>query len=249
MEPMLLNRIIFKCVNVLLLVTAILSFQTCFAGKRIYNNYNYESMNKINEAVNNFITQNVIPGPDETMQVQVKQKSLLFKFPACTRELDVALPPNTNKEDVTSVELTCNGERPWHVYVPVDIKLTMKVLVAKRPLQPKEILSDEDIDYVSLDKRHLLSGYFKNKDEIIGQSARQFINAGAVLTKKNLEEPIIISKNQSIDIIVRKKSIMIVMKGLAKTDGRLNESIKVYNPASKRLLDAIVVGPNKAEVV
>lgn len=208
-----------------------------------------ESLDNLKTITKNFITNSITLAEDETMDVQFIQNNMSLKLSRCSEPVTARLPEGMTKEHISAVQLTCEGSTPWHILMPVEVQMLTNVLVAKHTIALKDPLSENDLDYMKLDKNRLMSGYFKNKEEIIGLEASQYIQAGAVFTKKNIRQPILVHRNTAIELIARKNSMTVSVKGIAKTDGRLSDAVQVVNPSSKKVIDAIVIGPNKAEVV
>lgn len=208
---------------------------------------NIETSEHLASIAKNFITQNIQIAADESMEIQAFPANT--QVAACNKEITAAFPKNSTTEQVTSIELTCNDANPWQIYVPVDIQVFTKVVIAKRTIPPKEILSEEDLDFAPKNKNRLYNGYYTSKEEIIGNESAHLITAGTVLTKKNIELPLLVHKNQAISIFAQSNAVLVTMQGIAKSDGAKDAVIKVYNPSSKRTLDAVVVGPNRAQVI
>lgn len=209
----------------------------------------FEPVENIKNIAKDFVTKNITLEEGETLELQISKSDLPSKLAACSSEITAAFPKETNKERISAVELTCNGDNSWHVFVPVNAQVFAKVLVAKQTLMANEPITEADLEYSQYDINHLYSGYFKDKNEVLGQVAAQTINAGVVLNKKNIHGRKLVLKNQSIDLIARSNTLEVTMKGIAKTDGGLNDTITAYNPSSKKMLDAVVVGLNRAEVM
>lgn len=209
----------------------------------------YESVEHIKSVVKDFVTQNIPIDSDESIGVQINSIDVSAQLPVCSSKIDAAFPDQANKERATAISLTCNGDKHWQTFVPVSIQMLAKVVVAKRAIFPNESMTDSDLEYAQYDINHLYSGYFRSKEELNNQVASQLISAGSVVTKKNIRQALLIHKNQLIDLVARVNSVQVVMKGIAKSDGCMNDAIKAYNPSSSRTLDAVVVGSNRAEIV
>jgi flagella basal body P-ring formation protein FlgA len=208
----------------------------------------YESQDHLKDVVKAFITAHQNLEPDETMDVQFEQLSS-YTLPTCQSGIVAGLPKDHNSQEITSVELACTAEPVWHVYIPVHVAVYTKVLVAKQTITSQEELTPDNVELGSYEKNRLYSGYFKNTDEVIGQVASLVISPGTVITKKNIQFPIIVRRNQVIEVTVNKNAVSVSMKGIAKTDGALNSTIKVLNTSSQKTFDAVVVGPNRAEIL
>ncbi len=238
-----MQRMDITFLKIAILTIFILGFQSVLA----YNDK--ETIEHIKQISKDFISKNMTVAEDESIDVQIKQLSSILQIPRCSNEIAVAFPKNANREQITSLEFTCNGNQTWHLLVPIDVQINTKVLVAKQTIPSKKIVTEDDIEFADRDKNHLFYSFFKNKNEVIGQVTTKLITAGSVLNNKNIQLPIIIHRNQVLSLVVKHKSITVTMQGIAKSDGSLNSTIKVYNPTSKHILDAIVVGSNKAEIV
>lgn len=207
----------------------------------------YESIDNIKAVVENFIKSNVVLNSDETMEIEFNQVQL--RLAACTSEIIASFPRESTREHFSSIEITCNNEKKWQAYVPVLVHVYTNVLTARQVLSPKQIIREDDLEYVQSDKNRLFNGYFKNKEEVIGLEASQFINPGTVLTKRNIQPPTLVHRRDTIDIIAKRNQMSVTVKGIAQSDGRLGESIKALNPSSNREIDAVVVGSGKVEVL
>ncbi len=208
-----------------------------------------ESLENIKKTTLDFIHQHIQLSSDEKLEVKVNEASIAFQVPACQSRLEASLPTNSNHEALSSVEIACNDAAKWRIFVPVEVKILTNVIVAKHTIASKTTLSEEDIDFMQADRNRLYNGFFTKKDDVIGDVANHLIPAGTVLTKKNLQLPYLVLKNQAITLVSQHNAVIVTMQGIARTDGTLNATIKVFNPSSKKIVDAIVTGPNKAQVI
>lgn len=208
----------------------------------------HESIERLKSVARTFILANIQTEPGESIEVQINQSNTPLQVASCSREIEAAFPQNSNSEQINSVELSCNGPQQWRIYIPVDVQIFSKVIVAKHTIPSKETITDDDIGYAVYNKNRLYSGFFTKKEDVIGSETAHLITAGTILSKKNLQSPLLVHRNQQINLIAKMNSIIVTMQGIAKSDGTLNSTIKVFNPSSKRTMDAVVVGPNKAQV-
>lgn len=208
-----------------------------------------ESIDSIKAKAKDFLARNVPLENEESLDIKIHSTDDTPKQMSCSREIEINLPKEVNIERVSSLEIVCNGDRYWHTFLPVQVDKFTNVVVAKRVILTNEIISESDLDFAKSNVNRLYSGFYKNKSEVTGQMALHTIDAGGVFTKKNIHAPQLVHRNQIIDLIARKNSIQVVMQGVSKSDGCLNETITAYNPSSKKTLQAVVVDYNKAEVI
>jgi len=208
-----------------------------------------ENLQNIQTIAKNFVLNHVTLQQDESINVQLEGLDSDLKLPHCSNKINADLPENSNHQQITAVELTCTGDQPWHTYVPVHVQILTNVLVANKAIQPHDVITDDDLEYTAYDKNQLLNGFYKNKSAVIGQEASQLIPAGTVLTKSSVRSPVLIHKNQVIDLVAVSGTIHVTIKAIAQSDGRLNDIIKAINPSSEKTVQAVVVGDDKAQVV
>jgi flagellar basal body P-ring formation protein FlgA len=208
----------------------------------------YETFDRLQTAARDFISKTVQLDSGESFDVQVHEPDHL-QLAMCSNPIEVTLPEDANKEQITSVKLSCHGDTSWHIFLPVNVTVYSQVLVAKHPIAARDIITEDDITFAKYDKSRLFMGSFNDKNIVIGMEALHVIPSGGLLTKQSVQPPVLVHRGQGVDLIAGNSAVIVTMKGIAKTDGRLNETIKAFNPTSKRILDALVIGPDKAQVV
>ena len=209
----------------------------------------YESVDNIKNVTKTFITNNLILGQNETLDVQINSTDAHFKVPVCTQPIAAAFPKNIAHEQASAIELSCDDNNPWHVFVPVTIQIMTPVITARQSIPAQQLITEDDLEVTPYDKKRIYSAYFKDKSEIIGQVASQTIPMGTVISKRNIAQQTLVHRDQVINLIVKTNAVMVTMTGIAKSDGRLNDAIKAYNPSSKKMMDAVVTGTGKAEII
>lgn len=207
----------------------------------------FEETSRLKSLVEAYVIANVAHDDQDEVSVVVSQIDNL-KLQSCQREPTVAFPAEASTSQPGAVIISCSGAENWNVYVPVQVQVMTKVLSVNRLIPSGETIGEQDLSLVAYDRNRLYDGFFRNKDDVIGLSAARPIMNGMPLNHKNVKQVAIIKRNQTITLAVRRASIEIEMVGVAKTDGFLNGPVKVYNPSSKKFVDAIVVGKNRAEI-
>lgn len=207
----------------------------------------YEDTRHLKSQVDSFVTANVAHDENDVVSVQVSQLDSL-KLKQCDKTVTVSFSREGLSNQPAAVILACDGAETWNVYVPIQVQIMTKVLSVTRLVSPGETLIENDIDFVPYDKNRLYDGYFKSKQELVGMTASRAIAAGTPLTRKNVKQVAVIKRNQTITLALRRGAIEIEMIGVAKSDGFMDGPVKVFNPSSKKLVDAVVVGKDRAEI-
>ncbi len=128
------------------------------------------------------------------------------------------------------------------------IEVRVPVVVAKNNLPNKAILNREDLLLEKRELSRLPQDVIINLDEAIGKELKISLQAGTVLRKGYIDEPLLIKRNQEVEIIAKGRNFVVKAKGVALQPGRLNEMIKVKNLSSQKTIQAKVIDENKVEV-
>ena len=208
----------------------------------------WESRDALNAKINTFLQSTLRITSDEKLQIDIPAATQPLQLTKCAQTIAMNIPGGA-QADVTSVEVSCPGINGWHIYIPVDVQVLSKVAIAKRTVPAGEVFSNDDVDFAYYNKNRLYGGYFTNPEEIIGNLANHIVPQGTVLNKHNVQLPLIVHRNQTVSLSVQIGNLMVSMQGIAHGDGAMNDTIKVLNPSSKRVLDAVVIGPNQTKVI
>lgn len=185
---------------------------------------------------------------DETAEVKVLTANVPANFPECPQNYQFELPRDISTTQPSSVLMTCAAKN-WKMYLPLEVAIYTNVIVAKRLLTAQDIIGPDDVELQPYQKNRLYQGYFVNAADVYGQSVNHMMIAGSVLTRNSLKQQLVIRRNQLVRVVARKNGIEVSTRGIAKSDGALHDVIKIYNPASKRTVDAIINSATEAEVV
>ena len=167
----------------------------------------------------------------------------------CSEPLEAFLRPGTRIKDRTTVGVRCTGERPWKVYVPVDLVVTKSVLTLRQPVSRGHILAASDLVAVERDVTRVRRGYFTDPKALIGQKARQSLIAGKIITPSMIEAATMIRRGQTVTLSVANERINIRMAGKALSDGALHQRIRVENANSGQVVEGIVRSREHVEVL
>ena len=141
-----------------------------------------------------------------------------------------------------TIALLVDGKQAGTHVVRGKLEVMAEVVTAATMLQKGDILSETNVilqsqDIGSLDKPFMATG------EVIGKQVARTVSAGTVLKPDHLVLPPVIKEGEMVKILARKETMQLSASGLAKTDGRLGESIAVKNISSNKMIHARVAGP------
>ena len=82
----------------------------------------------------------------------------------------------------------------------------------------------------------------------MGKAARKAIRAGAPVAARDLASPRVIAKDETVSVAYRMGGVNLVLQGKALGPASVGDTVRVLNPASKKVFEAVASGPGQAVV-
>lgn len=187
------------------------------------------------------------PSGDTSVRAGMLDRRL--KLSVCDAPLEGFLRPGTRVGPKTIVGVRCAGTKPWKVYIPVEVVVRRPVWVARKPLPRGHLIARDDLVADVRDVSRMSAGYLSDPASVVGRRLRSSVLAGRVLTPGLLEANNVISRGQTVTLMVASGDLQIRMAGKALMDGALNERIRVENLNSGRVVEGIVRSVELVEVI
>jgi flagella basal body P-ring formation protein FlgA len=140
------------------------------------------------------------------------------------------------------------GERQASIRVSGMVVEMREVAVLARTVNRGEPLREGD---VTLDKRPrdgLGSDVRASTTAALGEVAQHTLAAGALLREGDTALPDLVTRGETVTIVYATAGISLSMRGLANDSGRMGSVVNVVNVASKKVLQATVVGAGRVSV-
>ncbi len=144
------------------------------------------------------------------------------------------------------VDIYQGGQRVKTLPVVAQVELLRPVLVARRPINRGQTVSQRDL---RVEKRRFdsLEGIGLSEMELaVGYEATRFIPEGDMLSVRALKEPPLIRRGATVKILISGGGVQITALGKAQKEGALGDVIPVAKNGSHRkrdIIDAMVTGP------
>lgn len=127
------------------------------------------------------------------------------------------------------------------------LKAMAPVVVATANLQRDDLITDAQIRLEPMDISALRTPCL-SKDQVIGKKVLRAIKSGTAIELANVEFPPVVKKGALVKILAQKNGIELTATGVAKTDGKEGEIIKVKNVSSEKEIFCRVTAPGLVEV-
>jgi flagella basal body P-ring formation protein FlgA len=169
--------------------------------------------------------------------------------PNVTGELQVlalSFDPRTAHFDVTfdlpsSIELRRQATR----YTGSVIE-TVDTVAVEHPVERGEVLKASDLTILKRPKAE--GAALTDIGAVVGLSAKHELHPGQPLHSADVAKPEIVQRNDNVTIVYEAPGVMLTLRGLAQDAGALGDTIGVLNSESKRVVQAVVSGPDRVNV-
>lgn len=142
-----------------------------------------------------------------------------------------------------NAKLSCNSTQPWSIYVPIEIALRQPVVINTEPVRKGERIQASHLQKQLMDIGKIKGHYFSDFEQIIGLEAKRPLKPGQVIHSQLLRQPLLIKRGETVVLSAEAGALSVKTSGIALSDGRLGQQIRIKNKQSKRTVNAQVTGP------
>ena len=120
---------------------------------------------------------------------------------------------------------------------------TVRIVVPAHDIVRGDTISENDLTYATVDGASLMSGVPTRMDEVKGMQARRMLAAGQPFRADDVRRPIVITKGQTVTMEFDAPGVQLTAMGRAMSEGGVGDTVTVQNPASYRMVSAVVIAP------
>jgi flagella basal body P-ring formation protein FlgA len=134
--------------------------------------------------------------------------------------------------------VTVNGQLQRMVEVPV----------LRSSFQSGQIISDGDIEFISVRAEAVNADTVLKTESLIGMTPRRAIISGKAVKLNDLMAPQVIARGDLVTMIFKNNGLSLTAKGKAMQNGAKGETIRVVNDSSNKTIEGIVTGEREITV-
>jgi len=198
---------------------------------------------QISNVVAAFVQQQIaaLPGKVSYKINEIDQRITLSE---CAR-LEAFLPAGSQFIGKTSVGVRCMEKNGWSIFVPVQISVSLNLLVSARQLPSGHILKREDIASQTIETSR--AGGFTEPEQALGKVLRYGITAGQVLREDMLRPPYNVTQGQVVQLAVQGKGFSIRSEGVALNNASEGQTVQIRTH-SGRVISGIARASGVVEI-
>ena len=197
---------------------------------------------ELKQKIENYLSEFVKTSHQGKFRIKVGNIDNRLKLKSCSTGLKLEVNRQFQRSRSVTVSVQCQGDKPWRLYVPSQVLLYKKVLVAKQPIKRGVSIAETDIATIEREVTNLYFGYLQDPKQVIGKVASRMIMPGTLLRPQILREAILINRGELVTIVAEVGGISVKMNGRAVTSGGRGRQIKVQNLSSRRIVEGVVIG-------
>ncbi len=166
----------------------------------------------------------------------------------CATPLQASLAPGGRSASRLTVAVRCADPGGWRLYVPVELILYDRVVVAARPVDRGALLSAADLVVEERETSALPASYMRDPAQLAGFTLARPVVAGTVISPAILAADHIIHRGDVVTLIAQSGGMIVRAQGRAMSDAALRATVRVTNLGSGRQVEGVVTGAGVVEV-
>ncbi|MGC8697257.1 MAG: flagellar basal body P-ring formation chaperone FlgA, partial [Halothiobacillus sp.] len=139
-----------------------------------------------------------------------------------------------------TVQVSCQGEAPWRIYVPVKIMTPVTVLSLARPLAAGTQITAQDLTTQVVNANSQTSAYLTQPSDAVGQVVTRPMQAGQILTPQDINAAQIIKRGDRVTLIAGGDGVSVSAEGIAQGSAGAGQRLMVKNSRSGAQIEGIV---------
>ncbi|GEM_PF-131173 len=175
------------------------------------------------------------PGISTTAEARIDSR---VAMPACNTPLKSKVHSQT--ASAMSIAVSCDAPQPWVLYVPVRLTRQADVLVLSSNVSAGTVLDASHLSLQTRDIGQLAYGYLVDPKQVIGNHVRRPLQAGWALSNQDIEAPNVVRRGDTVTLVARVGSVEVRAEGQALSDAGIEETVRVKNMSTRRIVDGRV---------
>lgn len=166
----------------------------------------------------------------------------------CSNPLSVEFTGDPWKSTHPSLQIACESDRPWRLFVTASVSIEGPALVAARPLARGERVTVGMVTTKTMTINASRRGVMRKASDVAGMEIRRPVNSGSLITPDLLAAPDAVERGDHVMITAKSGSFSVSTRGKALANASVGEQVLVKNLASSRTIKANVVAPGRVEI-
>ena len=118
----------------------------------------------------------------------------------------------------------------------------LKIVTPSRDIARGEVISDADLTLGAAPNPVLAGNVITSLEAVKGMEARRPLRAGEAIAASDVRRPVVVTKGQTVTMTFDAPGVSLTAMGRAMSEGGVGDTVIVQNPASYRMVNAVITG-------
>lgn len=132
-----------------------------------------------------------------------------------------------------SIGLKCLDAAGWNVFLPIDIKVFARALVAARTLQPGDSAGVLDVREEEIDLSRQSGVVVTHATQLEGKTAAHLIGNGQILRQESFRAPPAVGAGDSVQLVFKGAGFVIASEGRALANATEGQPVRVQTGSGR----------------
>jgi flagella basal body P-ring formation protein FlgA len=120
--------------------------------------------------------------------------------------------------------------------------------VLARPVLRGEVVTQADVALERRRRSELGPDIITDAAKLIGNAARRPMGKGSLVRDADIQRPEAVERNAVVLMTYEQPGMQLSMRGRALQSGAVGDTIQIQNISSRKTVEAVITGPNRAAV-
>jgi flagella basal body P-ring formation protein FlgA len=120
--------------------------------------------------------------------------------------------------------------------------------VVKAAMRQGDVISADDIDYIDVRSANVATSTVVDSAKLIGMSPRKGIAPLKPIAMSDIAMPLEVKKGDTVLMELKSDAMVLTVQGKALDSGAAGETVRIQNPSSNHVVQAVVTGPKTVSV-
>jgi flagella basal body P-ring formation protein FlgA len=200
----------------------------------------------LQQQVHDMVMDQLQYSPEDQVAVDVPLPDARLQIKECQQPVRITPTgqPNAARRNVT-VMVQCPDAPGWTIPLGVKVSIQKPVIVATTSILKGEALTADNVTVQYIDAARRYGDMLTDLPSLLGAKAKRNLQDHQPVRQSQI---CLVCKDDQIDIYAEQGTLVVKTSGRALQDGGLNDSIRVENSRSKRIVSAQVSGVGAVRV-
>lgn len=191
----------------------------------------------LSAAVSNFVRQQTSSLPGK-VTFNVDQPDSRINLRSCN-DIEAFLPGGSQLIGRVSIGVRCNEVNGWRLFIPVQIRVSMDLLISARALSAGQVIHQEDLTRQTIETTQ--SGGLTDAGRVVGQVMRYSVGSGTILKETMMRAAYSVKQSQSVQLSIIGSGFNISASGVALNNAGEGDTVQIRT-TSGRVISGIAGG-------